>query len=81
MFKRVDQSPALARFLENLSATLAKRRGLPIVLGVILVAISFVVSLIGVYSPSQTLNLIWTTILTRNWLSSTILMTNLVTSR
>ena len=45
MFKRIDRSPALARFLENLSASLAKQRGLPIALGVLLVAISFVVQL------------------------------------
>ena len=60
MFKFIDRSPALARFLEHLTATLARRRGLPIVLGVILVAISFVVSLIGVYSPSRMLDLLWT---------------------
>ncbi len=60
MFKRIDRSPALARLLEQLSATLASQRGLPIVLGVVLVAISFVVQLINVYNPSQTLDLIWT---------------------
>jgi hypothetical protein len=60
MFKRIDRSPALARFLEQLSAALARRRGLPIMLGVLLVAISFVVQLIDVYSPSQALDLIWT---------------------
>ena len=60
MFRRIDRSPALARLLENFSARLARQRGLPIVLGVILVAISFVVQLINVYNPSQTLNLIWT---------------------
>ena len=60
MFKRIDRSPTLARWLEQLSATLAKQRGLTIVIGVVLVAISFVVQLINVYNPSQTLDLIWT---------------------
>lgn len=60
MFKRIDRSPALARFLERMSASLARQRGLPIVLGVLLVAISFVVQLINIYTPSQTLDLIWT---------------------
>ncbi|MFN8448332.1 MAG: hypothetical protein U0521_07010 [Anaerolineae bacterium] len=60
MFKRIDRSAALARLLEALSATLARQRGLPIVLGVLLVAISFIVQLINVYNPSQTLDLIWT---------------------
>lgn len=60
MFKRIDRSPALARLLERISASLARQRGLPIVLGFLLVAVSFVVQLINVYSPSQTLDLIWT---------------------
>ncbi len=60
MFKGIDRSPTLAHFLENLSASLARRRGLPIVIGVILVAISFIIQLVNVYSPSQTLNLLWT---------------------
>lgn len=60
MFKFIDRSPTLARLLENLSATLARQRGLPIVIGVLLVAISFVVQLVNVYNPSQTLDLIWT---------------------
>ena len=42
MFKRIDRSPTLARLLERLSATLARQRGLPIVLGVILVVLLFV---------------------------------------
>lgn len=60
MFKRIDRSPALARLLERMSASLARQRGLPVVLGVLLVAISFVVQLINVFTPSQTLDLIWT---------------------
>ena len=60
MFKHVDRSPALARLLENLSAAMARQRGLPIVIGVILVAVSFVIQLINVSNPSQTLDLLWT---------------------
>ena len=60
MFKRIDRSPALARLLEQFSAALARQRGLPIILGVLLVAISFIVQLVNVYNPSQTLDLIWT---------------------
>jgi hypothetical protein len=60
MFKFINESPRLARFLENLSASLAKQRGLPIVFGVLLVAISFIVQLVNVYNPSQALDLIWT---------------------
>lgn len=60
MFKRIDRSPAIARLLENLSAAMARQRGLPIVIGVILVAVSFVIQLINVSNPSQTLELLWT---------------------
>ncbi len=60
MFKRIDRSPALARLLENLSAALARQRGLPILIGVLLVGISFIVQLVNVYNPSQALDLLWT---------------------
>lgn len=59
MFKRIDRSPALARMLERLSATLARQRGLPVVIGVLLIGVSFVVHLIGMAAPSQLLGLIW----------------------
>lgn len=59
MFKRIDRSPTLARMLERLSATLARQRGLPVVIGVLLIGISFIVHLIGMGSPSQLLSLIW----------------------
>jgi hypothetical protein len=59
MFKRIDQSSALAHLLERLSATLARQRGLPVVIGVALITISFVVHLVGMLAPSQALSLIW----------------------
>lgn len=59
MFKRIDRSPSLARLLERISSTLARQRGLPIVIGVLLIAISFVVDLMNVAAPSQTLDTIW----------------------
>lgn len=60
MFRWIDRSPLLARLLESLSSTLAKRRGLPVVLGVLLVIISFIVQLINLAAPSSVLDLIWT---------------------
>ncbi len=59
MFRRINHSSALARFLEGLSAWLAKRRGLPTVVGVLLIIISFVISLVNVYAPSQGLDVLW----------------------
>jgi hypothetical protein len=59
VFRRIDRSSSIARFLEGLSAWLAKRRGLPIVIGVLLIVVSFVISLIAVYAPSPFLSLLW----------------------
>lgn len=59
MFKRIDQSPALARLIERLSGTLARQRGLPTVIGILFIIISFIVRLVDVYVDSQALELIW----------------------
>jgi vacuolar-type H+-ATPase subunit I/STV1 len=58
MWKRIDESRFLSRFLEGLSNTLAKQRGLPVIIGIILVVISFIVQAVNVYANSQTLELI-----------------------
>jgi vacuolar-type H+-ATPase subunit I/STV1 len=60
MFKGIDRSPAISRLIENTSAGLAKKRGLPIIIGVFLVIVSFIVQLINLAFPSPTLDLIWT---------------------
>jgi hypothetical protein len=59
MFKRIDESPGLARFIERLSTTMAKQRGLPVVIGLVLVIIGFVVRLVDVFVGSQILELVW----------------------
>lgn len=59
MFRRIDRSSSIARFLEGLSAWLAKRRGLPIVIGVLLIIISFVISLVSLSAPSAALDVVW----------------------
>jgi hypothetical protein len=58
MFRRVDQSPRLARFLEWLSEFMAKRRGLPVVIGIAVVVISFILQLIESFAPSQSLHIL-----------------------
>lgn len=60
MFKRIDQSPALSRMLESTSGTLAKQRGLLVVIGVLLVAVSFVVQLVNYAAASPVLDVVWT---------------------
>jgi hypothetical protein len=59
MFKGIDRSPALSKLLESLSSSLAKRRGLTIVIGVALVIVSFVVQLIHFVAPLPILDVIW----------------------
>ena len=59
MFKRIDRSRTLGRWLEWLSATLARQRGLPVVAGVGFIAFSFVVSVVNIYVDSELLELIW----------------------
>jgi len=58
MFKRIDRSPALARLIASLSEFMAKRRGLPVVLGIALVVLSFGIQLLDVYSESNVLHLL-----------------------
>lgn len=57
MFKRIDRSPMLARWIERLSTFLARRRGLPVVAGIVLVIVSFVLQLLDIYAASQLLRL------------------------
>lgn len=59
MLKRIDRSSKIANLLEGLSATLAKRRGLPIVIGLLLIVLSLIVSLIGFAVQSPVLEIIW----------------------
>ncbi len=58
MLRWIDSSPRLSRFIEMLSEFMAKRRGLPVVIGIGLIIISFVVQLIDVYAESKGLHLI-----------------------
>lgn len=58
MWKLIDESSFLSRFLERVSSTVAKQRGLPVIIGILLVIISFVVQAVNVYANSQTLELI-----------------------
>jgi hypothetical protein len=58
MFRGIDRSIWLAKFIASLSEFMAKRRGLPVVFGIGLVIISFVLQILEVYSESQFLHLI-----------------------
>jgi hypothetical protein len=58
MFKQIDRSPRLAKLIEYMSTLMAKQRGLPVVIGIVLVIISFLVQIVDVYAQSQLLELI-----------------------
>lgn len=58
MFKWVDRSRLLSGILDWFSNLLAKQRGLPIVIGIILVLISFVLQSVNVFADSNILHLI-----------------------
>ena len=58
MFKRIDRSPSLAKFIAFISEFLAKRRGLPVILGIGLVVLSFALQLIDEYAQSRMLHLL-----------------------
>ncbi|MEZ4666931.1 MAG: hypothetical protein R3E39_03245 [Anaerolineae bacterium] len=58
MFRRIDESTWLANRIASFSEFMAKRRGLPVVIGIALVIISFMIQLIDVYATSQLLHLI-----------------------
>jgi nucleoside recognition membrane protein YjiH len=59
MFRSIDRSKTLSRSLEGMSASLAKRRGLIPVIGVILIIISFAVHLVSLAFPIPLLEIIW----------------------
>lgn len=60
MFNWFDRSPFLAKLLERLSATMARQRGLPIVVGALLIAISFIIQLVDFAVDAPILDLLWT---------------------
>lgn len=50
MFKKIDQSNILLRLLQQLSSWLAKNRGLPIIVGIVLILVSTILQL---FSPGS----------------------------
>lgn len=58
MFKRIDRWQALSKFFERFTTYLSKRRGLPVIIGIALVMVSFILQVFDVYSDSQLLQLL-----------------------
>ncbi|MDW8172552.1 MAG: hypothetical protein RML73_08715 [Anaerolineae bacterium] len=55
MLKRLDQSQFLIRLLRRASTLLARQRGLPLIVGFVFIAISFLLDLLLIGSPSALL--------------------------
>ncbi len=58
MFRNIDRSKRLSRLLDEVSNTTAQKRGLPIVIGVVFILISFVLQSIGVYADARLIDLL-----------------------
>lgn len=63
MFKRIDESPRLARFFEFITTTLAKKRGLPVIIGIVFILISLLLQSVAVFAASPILDLLGVIIL------------------
>ena len=59
MFKRIDQSSRFGRMLESLSSGLAKRLGLPIIIGIGLVIVAFIAQILNLLAPSSFWEWLW----------------------
>lgn len=58
MFKRLDRSRFLISLLKRLSDIFAVKRGLPVILGLILLLIGLVFQVVNVFSPSEMVELL-----------------------
>lgn len=57
MMNKIDQSKRLGRMLDITSAGLARRRGLPIVIGILLVTVALVLQIIAFAANSRPLDI------------------------
>jgi len=60
MFRRIDRSQTLLRLLGRMSDLFAKQRGLPIIIGIMLIILSMVVQSINVFVDANLLELVGT---------------------
>jgi hypothetical protein len=58
MMQKLDQSPGLIRLLNRTSTIFARRRGLPVLMGILLVVVSLILALINLSAGSQLLGLL-----------------------
>lgn len=58
MLRWIDRSKWLGRIVQRLSNFFAKRRGLPIIIGIIFVTIAFMLQLLDVYMSNKTIEVL-----------------------
>lgn len=58
MVRRIDKSRRLSRLLDNVSTGFARQRGLPIVIGIALVIVAFVLQALNVFVESNLIELL-----------------------
>lgn len=51
MFKFIDRSSFLSKLIDTMSNLLARQRGLPIIIGVVLLSLGFILQLINFFAP------------------------------
>jgi hypothetical protein len=56
--KQIDRSPTLIKLLETISSLLAKQRGLPIVVGIVLIVIGAILEFINVAFQSAAIEMV-----------------------
>lgn len=59
MLRKIDTSKFLIRLLEKLSTLLARRRGLPTVVGIVLIILGFLLELINIRVDSSIIELLY----------------------
>ncbi|GIK27450.1 MAG: hypothetical protein IT298_05235 [Chloroflexi bacterium] len=60
--RRLDSSRRLGRMIDLASSSLARRRGLPVIIGILLVAVALIIDLVGYASNSRALQITGTII-------------------
>jgi uncharacterized membrane protein HdeD (DUF308 family) len=58
MLKRIDESARLSKIIDALSNRLARQRGLPLIIGIVLVFVALIVQSVNAYANSDFLELI-----------------------
>lgn len=58
MYKRIDESPLLVRILARLSGFLAGHKGLPTVIGIMLIIIAMIIELVNISLASAGLEVV-----------------------